>query len=77
MNLLFNGKKTIAYSVLIQGLQPTGAVIVRKRGGWSDNTVFQNLVKIGWLEMRMSGPRGGSRYFTTDKGKSALKGVTA
>ena len=73
MNLIFNGKKTIAFDVLRLGLQPTGAVVVRKRGGWTDNSVFQNLVKKGWLELRMSGPRGGSRYFTTDAGKAAMQ----
>jgi hypothetical protein len=77
MNLIFNGKKTIAYDVLIQGTAPSGAVVVRKRGGWTDNSVFQNLVKNGWLELRMSGPRGGSRYFTTEAGKAALQRVTA
>lgn len=73
MNLIFHGRKTIALDVLRQGLQPNGAVIVRKRGGWSDHIVFQNLVKTGWLELRMSGPRGGSRYFTTEAGKSAMQ----
>lgn len=77
MNLIFNGKKTIAYYVLEQGLHLEGTVIVRKRGGWTDNSTFQNLVKTGWLECRMSGPRGGSRYFTTDAGKAALQEVTA
>lgn len=72
MNLIHNGKETIAHAVLVQGLSPTGAVIVRKTGGWTDNSVFQNLVKKGWLEMRMSGPRGGARYFTTAAGQAAL-----
>ena len=77
MNLIFNGKKTIAFDVLTQGLLPDGAVVVRKRGGWTDNSVFQNLVKSGLLECRMVGPRGGARYFTTVAGKAALQGVTA
>ena len=77
MNLTFHGKKTIAFNILVQGLNSEGAVIVRKRGGWSDNATFQNLVKKGWLECRMSGPRGGSRYFTTEAGKVALQEATA
>ena len=77
MNLTFHGKKTIAFNILVQGLNSEGAVIVRKRGGWTDNSVFQNLVKTGWLELRMSGPRGGARYFTTAAGKIALQAVAA
>ena len=77
MNLIFHGRKTIALYILRQGLHPDGTVIVRKRGGWTDNSTFQNLVKKGWLDCRMVGPRGGARYFTTEAGKAALQGVTA
>lgn len=72
MNLIFHGKKTTAFYILTYGLHSDGTTVERKRGGWTDNSTFQNLVKKGWLICRMSGPRGGARYFTTEAGKAAL-----
>lgn len=34
--------------------------------------VSNNLLSIGWIEARNSGPRGGKRYFITEMGQHVL-----
>lgn len=71
-SLKIGGKQTVAAQKLAQGLTETGAQIVRRGKGWTDYDVIRRLVRHGWLEEKQTGPRGGTRYFTTDAGKNAL-----
>jgi len=75
INLIFQNKKTTAYVKLIEGQHPNGATVRRRGRGYSDFDVIENLIRVGWLEKRAAGPRGGTRYFTTNAGLEALKGV--
>jgi hypothetical protein len=75
INLIFQNKKTAAYVKLIEGQHPDGATIQRRGRGYSDFDVIENLIRVGWIEKRAAGPRGGARYFTTTAGLEALKGA--
>ena len=77
MNLIYHNKKTTAYLKLIEGQRPDGATVQRRARGYSDFDVIENLIRVGWLEKKSAGPRGGARYFTTSEGLEALKKVTA
>ena len=43
-------------------------------GGEGSGSI-RNLVRLGWLEPRNAGPRGGVRYFTTPAGKAQLESI--
>ena len=65
VNLIFQGRTTAAHQKLIDGQTAEGARVVRRAKGFSDHGVINALVREGWLEARASGPRGGTRWFTT------------
>lgn len=74
MNLTYRGKRTVAFYKLQESATPDGAVT--KYGRYSsEHTILQNLLKAGLVEMRASGPRGGSRYHATAAGIEALAQV--
>ena len=72
VNLIFHGRTTAAHQKLIDGQTPDGARVVRRAKGFSDHGVINALVRAGWLEPRASGPRGGTRWFTTTAGAAAV-----
>ena len=73
INLIFHGRTTAAHQKLIDGQTPDGARVVRRAKGFSDYDVVSGLVRAGWLEARATGPRGGTRYFTTAAGAAAVQ----
>ena len=54
-------------------LSSPGSTPTRRRGGWSDYSDYFELEAIGWLERRPTGPRGGTTWWPTRKGKYHLK----
>ena len=72
VNLIFHGRTTAAHQKLLDGQTAEGARVVRRAKGFSDHGVINALVREGWLEARASGPRGGTRYFTTPAGAAAV-----
>ena len=72
INLIYQGRTTVAHQKLIDGQTPDGARVVRRAKGFSDHDVINVLVREGWLEARASGPRGGVRWFTTAAGAAAV-----
>ena len=72
INLTFHGRTTTAHQKLIDGQTAEGARVVRRAKGFSDHGVINALVRAGWLEPRASGPRGGTRWFTTAAGAAAV-----
>jgi hypothetical protein len=73
INLIFQGRTTAAHQKLIDGLTADGAGVVQRAKGFSDYGVIAGLVRAGWLEPRATGPRGGTRYFTTAAGAAAVQ----
>ena len=73
IKLIYRGRATAAHQKLIDGQTPDGARVVRRAKGFSDYDVVNGLVRAGWLEARASGPRGGTRYFTTPAGAAAVQ----
>lgn len=72
INLIYQGRTTAAHQKLIDGQTAEGARVVRRAKGFSDHGVINGLVREGWLEARASGPRGGTRWFTTAAGAAAV-----
>ena len=72
VNLIFHGRTTVAHQKLLDGQTSDGARVVRRAKGFSDHGVINALVREGWLEARASGPRGGTRWFTTAAGAAAV-----
>jgi len=72
INLIYQGRRTAAHQKLIDGQTAAGASVVRRAKGFSDHGVISALVRAGWLEPRASGPRGGTRWFTTAAGAAAV-----
>ena len=72
VNLIFHGRTTAAHQKLLDGQTAEGARVIRRAKGFSDHGVINALVREGWLEARASGPRGGTRYFTTPAGAAAV-----
>ena len=70
-HLRYQGRTTVAHQKLIDGQTADGARVVRRAKGFSDHGVISALVRTGWLEPRASGPRGGTRWFTTSTGAAA------
>ena len=73
INLIFHGRTTAAHQKLIDGQTAEGARVVRRAKGFSDYDVINALVREGWLEARATGPRGGTRWFTTPAGAAAVQ----
>ena len=73
INLTYQGRTTAAHQKLIDGQTTEGARVVRRAKGFSDYGVINALVRAGWLEPRATGPRGGTRYFTTAAGAAAVQ----
>ena len=72
VNLIYQGRTTVAHQKLLDGQTAEGARVVRRAKGFSDHGVINALVRAGWLEARASGPRGGTRWFTTPAGAAAV-----
>ena len=72
MKLTINGRKTNAFYKLIECQNPEGATVTRRLKGYCDIDVLRNLVSVGYIEAKQTGPRGGTRYFITEGGKRAL-----
>ena len=72
VNLIYQGRTTAAHQKLLDGQTAEGARVVRRAKGFSDHGVINALVRAGWLEARASGPRGGTRWFTTPAGAAAV-----
>jgi len=70
-HLRYQGRTTAALQKLLDGQTTEGARVVRRAKGFSDHNVISALVRTGWLEPRASGPRGGTRWFTTSTGAAA------
>ena len=77
MQLKIKNRFTHAHDLLVTGLEADGASVTRRAKGYSDFDVIRNLVRLGWLEPRNAGPRGGVRYFTTPAGKAQLESLKA
>ena len=73
INLTYQGRTTAAHQKLLDGQTTEGARVVRRAKGFSDYGVINGLVRAGWLEARATGPRGGTRYFTTAAGAAAVQ----
>ena len=73
INLTYQGRTTAAHQKLLDGQTAEGARVVRRAKGFSDYGVITGLVRAGWLEARATGPRGGTRYFTTAAGAAAVQ----
>ena len=73
INLVYQGRTTAAHQKLIDGQTADGARVIRRAKGFSDHDVINGLVRAGWLEPRASGPRGGTRWFTTAAGAEAVQ----
>ena len=76
MNLIYGGKKTNAFYLLEDGLGADGVGVTRRAKGFTNFSNIQELVKAGLLERRATGPRGGSRWFTTPQGAITMIGAT-
>ena len=72
INLTYQGRTTAAHQKLLDGLTADGAGVVQRAKGFSDHGVINGLVRAGWMEPRASGPRGGTRYYTTPAGAAAV-----
>jgi hypothetical protein len=73
INLIYQGRTTAAHQKLIDGQTAEGARgYAGARKGFSDHGVINGLVRAGWLEPRATGPRGGTRWFTTAAGAAAV-----
>jgi len=72
VNFMFQGRKTNAFYLLQSGLTTEGATVTRRKKGYTDYQDIQRLVHAGYLEPRNTGPRGGTRYFTTQAGIEAV-----
>ena len=72
VKLIFQGRTTAAHQKLLDGQTAEGARVCRRAKGFSDHGVINALVREGWLEARASGPRGGTRWFTTAAGAAAV-----
>lgn len=68
MNLIYHGKKTVAFYKLRESATAAGTVSKYT----IEHTILQNLRKAGLVKMRASGPMGGSRYHATAAGVEAL-----
>ena len=65
---------TRAYIWLKDASDPAGTVIeYRTSHKYNNMTRLEQMVARGLLETRRSGPRGGKRYHTTEKGMAALR----
>ena len=73
VNLIFQHRTTAAHQKLLDGQTPDAARGIRRAKGFSDHGVINALVREGWLEARASGPRGGTRWFTTPAGAAAVQ----
>ena len=71
IHLIWRNKPTDYYSQLELAVDG-GVIPTRRKKGYSNYDVLDNLVRIGWIEERMTGPRGGRRYHTTKAGRAAL-----
>ena len=72
VNLIFHGRTTAAHQKLLDGQTADGARVIQRAKGFSDYGVINALVRAGWLEARATGPRGGTRWFTTAAGVAAV-----
>ena len=74
MNLIYRGKRTLAFKKLTESSDPTGTVAERMRSNYpsDDHKVLQTLLKHKYVETKSSGPKGGSRYHITTLGAQAL-----
>ena len=79
MNLIYRGKKTLACKKLLDSSDPAGTVSTRLMTNYpsDEHRVLQRLLKHGWVTLRSSGPRGGSRYHITEAGTDALTKATS
>ena len=73
LKLYVGSNKTKAYEILERGCTNEGATVTRRNKGWSDFDVIRNLQKLGWIEPKPAGIRGGIRYFTTQAGAEEMK----
>ena len=71
IHLIWRNKPTDYYSQLELAVDG-GVIPTRRKKGWTNYEVLQNLVRCGWLESKPTGPKGGIRYHTTDAGRTAL-----
>jgi len=69
MNLIWHKKLTSSANLLAEGRTSEGFGVTRRRGGYSNYADIIKLERLGWIEARSVGPRGGQRWFTTRKGK--------
>jgi hypothetical protein len=76
-------RPTHVYGALHDGLTPGGVPPVWNRNerkytvGLVDCRLFAETLRVGWMRAESLGPKGGTRYVTTDKGKAALAEVDA
>ena len=75
MNLIYRGKKILAFKNLFDSCDSKGTAAMRLRPNHpsDDYRVLQLLLKQKLVELKNSGPRGGSRYHVTQAGKDALE----
>ena len=69
VNLVFQGRKTNSFYLLQDAKTKGGATVTRRAGGFSDYGLIQNLIRLGWVEPKNTGVRGGIRFHITRRGR--------
>lgn len=72
MRKLLNGKRRTRSLEKLEEAMKEGILPERRRGGFSNYNILSDLVSMGLMEVRYTGPRGGMRYHTTPKGRQAV-----
>lgn len=66
---------TERYWIMRDASRRSGATPTRRAGGWTNYPTIRELLDVGWLEKRHTGPLGGIRYHATKKGRYHLRNV--
>ena len=70
--LFKGGRPTLTYYAMKNADRLPEGVSVTRIGRNSDWQMMQRIVKLGWMEKRRTGPRGGIRYHLTVAGRAKL-----
>ena len=68
VNLIHHNRPTNKFYILSN----PGSIPTRRLKGYSDYNDYEALEQAGWLEKRVTGPRGGKTWWPTRKGKYHL-----
>jgi hypothetical protein len=73
MNLIWGGKYTNAYYTLAEAASSEGTRVTERGGRFNNAGDLAEMVHLGWLETRPSGPRGGKRWHATELGLALIR----